>query len=253
MPRFFEESACELALGRGAIYHHWFGGPSIVFAGVVPAGRAHPVHLLYDLDLRDPALGIGKLFPGQSRFPILNALQYNCAAIIYRLIDDSTVEILNLEGTDDPSHPTFSFANNTWDADFPFDNYPREFPRTEVIAVPLDPSLVNLQTKLVAPNGDEGKDLTPNEYKRYREPLVQIGGRQQMWQGIPEWSCGTDECLGLDAHNNGKEVLAVIWECPVPGLHIWDPEGTELDVGSAQIILSRCTGCNVLHSCNRCD
>lgn len=58
MGSFFEQSVCKLVPGTPGAYAHWFGGTPR-HKGVIPPGREHQVHLLYDLDLADPVLGVG--------------------------------------------------------------------------------------------------------------------------------------------------------------------------------------------------
>lgn len=55
--------------------------------------------------------------------------------------------------------------------------------------------------------------------------LPRVGGRQFMWQGIPEWSCPTPGCeFGDPRSGRGKEVFTVIWERPPPELNLWDDD-----------------------------
>ena len=65
--------------------------------------------------------------------------------------------------------------------------------------------------------------------------VPRVGGRQFMWQGIPDWACPTSACPhhGIDS-DAGKEVFAVIWERPIPDLHLWDDNPKPHDLGSAQ-------------------
>ena len=119
MGTFFEQSVCRLVPGSAGAYAHWFGGAP-AHRGVIPPGREQAVHLLYDLDLNDPALGLASRFPGVSRLPLFNALQYNCCDMVYRVVADDAIEIVGMGRPE----------KTKWDADFPFDNYPRAFPRT---------------------------------------------------------------------------------------------------------------------------
>ena len=65
MGSFLEHPVCRLVPGPPGAYSHWFGGPP-THKGAIPPGREHPVNLLYDLDLADPALGLASRFPGLS-------------------------------------------------------------------------------------------------------------------------------------------------------------------------------------------
>ena len=75
------------------------------------------MNLLYDLDLTDPQLGLASRFPGLSRLPLFNALQYNCCEIVYRVVADDAIDIVAMDA-----------PKGRRGADFPFDNYPRAFP-----------------------------------------------------------------------------------------------------------------------------
>src|SRR5580765_7609922 len=126
MTSFPQLPVTRLVPGPAGDYIHWFGGPP-AHNGAIPPGREHPVHLLYDLDLRDPVLGLASRFPGVSRLPLYNALQYNCCEMIYRVVADDAIEIIAMGYRDVPD----------WYPDHPFDGYPSAFPRTPIIAEPV--------------------------------------------------------------------------------------------------------------------
>jgi hypothetical protein len=207
------------------------------------------VHLLYDLDLRDPALGLASCFNHVTRLPLFNALQFNCCDMVYRAVADDAIEIVSMTNPD--AAP--------WDADHPFRNYPATFPHHPVIAEPVESEVLSLIAKVIDEDGSEKSAASDSKatYCRLKElghPFPQIGGRQFMWQGIPDWDCCTIGCpYAQQSSDDGKEVFAVIWERPFPELHLWSDNPKWQDVGSIQIIFSRCTGCGVIHSCNRCD
>lgn len=241
MATFFDDSVCALVPGTAGQHLHWFGGTSSR-RGVIPAGREHPVHLLYDLDLCDPALGLASRFAGLRRLPLFNALQYNCCAIVYRVMDDEAISILAM---DQP-------GNSEWDANFPFANYPTAFPRTPIH---LKPVTAELAVACISPIASDGSaDIVRGKVLQEACLFPRVGGRHFMWQGIPEWECPTRTCPHYQQYGDiGKEVFAVVWERPIPELHLWSKDPTQQDVGSVQIIFSRCTECGVIHSCNRCD
>ena len=214
MGTFFEESASRLIPDQGGKYTHWFGGAP-TRRGLVPPGGDHAVNLLYDLDLRDPRLGLASRFPGLERLPLLNALQYNCCAIAYRVVSDDAVEILSAADND---------RLPKWDENFPFDRYPATFSRVPIVAEPLSPEIRGLLDRTIDEIGDDHGDLLSDaEHERLRSegyPFAQVGGRHFMWQGIPEWPCPTVDCRVANEFptNEGKEVFAVVWERPIPGL-----------------------------------
>lgn len=241
MATFLEQPISQLVPGADGAYSHWFGGEP-THNGAIPPDREYAVNLLYDLDLTDPQLGLASRFPGLSRLPLYNALQYNCCDIVYRVVADDAIEIVAM----DPP------KRSPWSADFPFENYPRAFPRTPIHLETVAPDIV---TKCITPLAPDGSaDIVRTDVLQDACMFPRVGGRQFMWQGIPEWPCPTPTCPHHGQKGNAnKEVFAVIWERPIPGLHLWIDNPKPRDLGSCQIIFSRCTGCGVLHSCNRCD
>jgi hypothetical protein len=205
--------------------------------------------LLYDLDLTDPALGLAPCFPGLSRLPLFNALQYNCCDMVYRVVTGDAIEILTMGKPE----------KTKWNPNFPFDNYPRAFPQTPIQVVPVAPELISWCISPLPPDGCISPQAPDGAAGILRDVLndsclfPRVGGRHLMWQSIPDWACPTPGCRYAGKRNDeGKEVFAVIWERPIPELHLWSDEPKYQDLGDVQIIFSRCTGCGVLHSCNRC-
>src|ERR1700761_5367910 len=198
MGSFFEESVCRLAPGKSG-YIHWFGGePS--HKGVIPPGREHPVHLLYDLDLTDPTLGLASRFPALSRLPLFNALQYNCCDMVYRVVSDDAIEILDMGKPE----------RTKWNANHPFENYPITFPRTAIKVEPVAPGLVSW---CINPLSAEGFAEKLDEALHESCLFPRVGGRHLMWQSIPNWACPTPGCPNVGTNSDeGKEVFAVIWE-----------------------------------------
>jgi hypothetical protein len=248
MGTFFEHPPRKLVVGRSGPYNHWFGGVP-AHRGVVPPRRSHPVHQLYDLDLRDPDLGLASRFGGLSRLPLYNALQYNCCDLVYRVASDDAIEIVSMTNPNNPD----------WYANHPFDNYPAAFSRHPVALEPVQPDVLDLLARVLGDNGGETYTSSASGPVRKRlralgYPFPQVGGRQFMWQGIPGWDCRGRRCKYAKQFTEAdKEVIAVVWERPAPDLHLWSDDPKYQDVGSCQIIFSRCSGCGALHSCNRCD
>jgi len=245
MGTFFEDSVSRLQVAQSERYSHWFGGEP-KHKGCVPPGEEHATHLLLDLDLSDPQLGLASRFPNLTRLPLYNALQYNCCDMIYRVVSNDEIDIVWRETRD-----------AAWNSNHPFDNYPPFFQRTSIVSIPVDPLLLQLLNSGIGPDGTDDPGFTREQEARLKTfgyPFTQVGGRQFMWQGIPEWKCRGKDCRFADRNTNeDKEVFAVIWESPVPGSHLWSNDPKYQDVGSLEIIFSRCVGCGVIHSCNRCD
>src|SRR6478672_7009157 len=96
MGTFLEQPISQLVPGQAGGYAHWFGGEP-THSGAIPPGREYAVNLLYDLDLTDPQLGLASRFPGLSRLPLFNALQYNCCEIVYRVVADDAIDIVAMD------------------------------------------------------------------------------------------------------------------------------------------------------------
>lgn len=181
---FHTKRIAKLRTGRPGKYQHFFGGPPR-HRGATPKGRRHPVHLIYDLDLNDPKLGLQ--FPGITRLPLYNAIQYNCCEMIYRVADDETIEILSL-------------SNRKWLPDHPYKDYPPEFPQAPVVAEQISyddyKTLVFGFSTSNHPFVNMWSDLSDQDRQRARElqyPFTQVGGTQFMWQGVPICPAQTED------------------------------------------------------------
>lgn len=163
--------------------------------------------------------------------------------MVYRVVSDDVIEILTMGKPE----------RSKWTANHPFDNYPLAFPRTSIQVMPVAPDVI---AQCITPIAADGyANIARSEVLEDSCRFPRVGGRQFMWQGIPDWECPTTGCqyAGKDS-DEGKEVFAVIWERPILEFHLWANDDPKYqDIGSGQIIFSRCIGCGVVHSCNRCD
>lgn len=112
-------------------FSHSWGGHD-VWEGLIPPGCKKPVHMFFDLDLRDPRAGI-KL-PGKHNtfLPLLYALG-NCGGPFqYRVVQACQVELLS-----QPYPPKYRAGR--------MKNYPEPFEQTPMALVPrkYDPTDVN--------------------------------------------------------------------------------------------------------------
>lgn len=240
---YFVSSAVYLVPGRDDRYSHRFGG-MCRHKGTRPKGQKHNVHMLFDLDLSDPRLQINSYYSRLKRLPCLNALQFNCTDMVYRVESDRQIRIISLGESD-----------SKWEADFPYQDYPLYFQQTELMAKSLG------KKDLWYCNGfrEQAEKVDDRGYvlwirKHYYTPRV--GGFYEMIQDVPEWDCQGKECLYAgEVSNEGRVVFLVLWEQPVPGVDIWNdaPELKSAQFQSTQIIFSLCRGCSAIHSCNRCD
>lgn len=244
-------------------FQHSFGG-SLTYRGIVPRGNSQPLHLLYTFDTTDP------LFPVQlssARFlPLFYSFAYHADGVGYRVLSDNEIEILNLKNRPDED-------------DFPYENYPDAFPETAVSLVPISyeehKTLVYYlacqdydsegELKIYNSYGgrageecenydleDEYLSSTDQEFlKRSRYPFTQLGGIHRMWQGIPDVSCPNAKCKNHKSLDS-MDVLAVVWNEPVPGVYIWNNDPEFRDNTEVQIIFQICSQCQSIYACSRC-
>lgn len=159
--------------------------------------------------------------------------------MVYRVLSEDQVQILSLND-DEPTE---------WLSDFPFENYPEVFPEIPVIAEPVPDTTIAKINRLIDEDGCAEDCSVGTELL-----FPRVGGRHEMQQGFPEWRCPTVRCEYGDAcTDEGKETFAVIWEIPIPNFNFWTENKVQDYWGECQIIFSRCVGCGVIHSCNRCD
>jgi hypothetical protein len=97
--------------GRKSRFEHTFGGTAN-YAGLSPLKGEPPLHLLFDLNTEDPAVGV--TLPKARWLPLLCAVRYGACDLGYRVVSDKRVKILYLaEAT-------------AWEG-FPYDGYPEQF------------------------------------------------------------------------------------------------------------------------------
>lgn len=97
-------------------FDHRFGGAPR-HTGVVPDGCAHPMHLIFSLDLTDPRFPLP--IEGIRRLPLYFPLQYNDSAVRYYVRSDDEIEIVWIGETE-------------WMSDFPAEGYPPTLPEVPV-------------------------------------------------------------------------------------------------------------------------
>ena len=197
--------------GSSPHFQHRFGGR--LDPEVFPPGGKAACHLLYTIDTEDPLFPIR--IPGVRHLPLICCQQYNAAAMAYRVTRDSiTVDWIEYL---------------QWDADFPCDNYPSHFPTTDITLVPADQAMID---RLEA-----AQDDTLDMGHRF-------GGWHFLSQGVHEAECHNPSCDGGDMH-----VFGVIYNAPVKGVRLWDPDQ---EWGDTEIIYQICNKCSSIYVCNRC-
>src|SRR5262245_45899839 len=94
--------------GKKSRFGHSFGGAA-EYDGLKRFKGQPPAHLLFRLNLSDPAVGIN--LPGVQWLPLLCAIRYGACDLGYRILSDSSVKIL------------YQRETKAWDG-FPYDDYP---------------------------------------------------------------------------------------------------------------------------------
>jgi hypothetical protein len=208
---FIRTPACLPVEGAGGSYAHWFGGE--LETPVIPPGGNAPCHLLYTIDTEDPLFPIR--IPGTRFLPLIYCQQYNAAAMSYR-VENGKIAVDWIESSE-------------WDPDFPYDSYPRAFARRQINLMPADPEALRLLELADEDNGT-------NESR--------FGGWHRLCQGSPSVECESPRCGG-----GSMNVFGVIYQSPVKGVRLWDPDSDSSDV---EIIYQICSSCSSIQACNRC-
>lgn len=223
--------------GRRGSHPHFFGCDREI-RGLVPPGSSAPLHILYDLDLSDPALEYLSL-DSSDRLLLVYPFRYNLADLAYRMRSSQEIEILT----------PFKYAAED---DWPYKNYPVSFD-----PVPVEVERLSYDThKTLAFAYAVTSDLQFPErlVDRDREllarlgvPFTQIGGVQNLPYGVPEVCCPNPKC---EYHGKGRtmEVMATVRNSPVPGMTLWGENG-----GGVIIIYQMCVVCQSIYVCNVCD
>lgn len=196
---------------QNEVYQHTFGGE--LGQPVIPPGGSAPCHLLYTIDTEDP------LFPVRIEsirlLPLIYCQQYNAAAMSYRVEKDG-IKVDYVESL-------------KWRDNFPYEDYPKSFPRRSISLEPVDLDALQLA---------EMADTDTEDF------VSRFGGWHWLCQGIPSVGCKNPTC-----GKGNMNVFGVIYNSPVEGVRLWDPDEDWSDV---EIIYQICDRCSSIQVCNRC-
>ena len=238
MSDFVMKSIARVVPNVECSFNHSFGGTP-VHRGIKPRGSSQPLHLLYTFDTKDPLVPVR--IPRVRYFPLYYCFPYNAGALGYQIVSDEEIKILYME-------------TKQVEPDFPYENYPREFPETPVALTPISyeehKTLVyyftledcNLQSKHLS---EEDRAFL----KQIGYPFTQLGGIQRMWQGVPDVPCPNRKCEN-HKYNCFMQVFAVVWNHPLPNVSLWDDDPKSS--WEVQIIFQICPQCRSIYACNRC-
>jgi len=240
MSGFVMDRIARVVPGASGSFRHRFGGPR-AHRGVKPHRNGPPLHLLYNFDCEDPLVPIR--VADVRYLPLYYCFPYNAGAVGYRVLSDTEIEILYLETKDVVP-------------DFPYKNYPDEFPETPVSLTPIS---YEEHKTLVYYQACEDYNLTKDYLnkedravlKQIGYPFTQLGGIQRMWQGVPDVPCPNKNCK-YHKFNCFMQVFAVVWNRPVPNVYLWDNDPESRDDFEVQTIFQVCPLCSSIYACNRC-
>ena len=190
-------------------FGHTFGG-KLSSLEIRCVNLEHPLHLLYHLNLSDPVVPVE--LPGVKRLPLCYGFAYATydGTIIYRVINDMEIELIA------PADPQY-------DPDFPYDGYPKSFPRSAVSFVrqPYDPTMAEDALSLAAVFGmdrlskqEMDRAITIVEKQGFLaewrkgetfsdwspEDMIRCNYHLPFMQGAPSKSCDNPDCTAEIAY-----------------------------------------------------
>ncbi len=222
-------NACVLAAGESR-FKHSFGGP----IGAIEAKLARaPLHVLYNLDLRDPLLGWLGLTARM--LPLVFPMTVDGGEVSYAVAPAGGIKL-------------FGKVPGPRSADWPGEDYPEFFEQRPVQLRAL--SYVEYRAATFK------YQLGPTEWLRkddreliekLGDPFTQIGGVQELPFGEPfDRSCPNPECAQHE-HPSAMSVFVSIWNEPLPGITLW------YDGADILLVFSICETCKAISATNMCD
>lgn len=215
-------------------YHHRFGGRPL-HRVVGRSKHRFTLHCLYLLNTDDPSLP--RVLPKGRWLPLYYPLFNNACEFAYEVLDDDRIAIHRI--------------SDRVQKDFPYKGYPEELPARPVRLKPLSyeeqKTLVYAFTARDCLNEDAISSADRKLLNRCGYPFTQVGGIQQMTQGVPEQRCPNPRCE-YASYSNMHKLFAVVWNKPIPSFLIWGEYGD-----CSQIVFQVCPKCSTIHVCNRCD
>ncbi len=235
--------------GSGA-FAHTFGGPSDR-VGASPAecgGRR--IHLLFRLDLSDPAVPIA--LPGVRFLPLYYCFDFRVNELGYRLTTDGAMTTYFPE-----NEPNVS-GHEQW----PADDYPAEFPRSPARVEPVryDPADPADAAAFAGVFGVGG--LSPENRADFGARAAEFaelfgfdppGTDDELAellpapfaQSRPSGRCPNPDC---DAHRSGERLrsIALVSGEPVPGVRPWGDHGA-----GVQVVFESCPHCHAVLATNQ--
>lgn len=243
-------------------YGHTFGGPHDREGLHREECNDLHLHLIMRLNLDDPAVPIE--IPGIRWLPLYYCFDYRVNEIGYRLLSDNA--LVTYFPSDDP-HVT---DKEEW----PDEDYPMEFRRTEVEVVdenyaPTNPDHPHVWAAIFGTErlSPDVKQQLQDECKAWTQEMVDLGHTELLYE---EYANPEDEllaylgglafaqskpvntCLNPGCANHSVEgslqVIAMAPSEPVPGVAMWGRWG-----GTTELIFEKCPLCHTIRVSNQCD
>jgi hypothetical protein len=239
MSEFVMKSVARVVPNATGAFHHRFGGAP-VHRGSKPRGNTQPLHLLFTFDTKDPLVPVR--VPGARYLPLYYGFRYNAGAVGYQVVSNNEIRILYLE-------------TKRVEPDFPYENYPDEFPEMPVSLTPVSyEEHKTLVYYLACQDYNLGKKCLSKKDETFLKesgyPFTQLGGVQRMWQDVPDAQCPNRKCE-YHKYTFFMEVFAVVWNHPVPGVYLWDDNPRFRDRLEVQTIFQICPKCRSIYACSR--
>jgi hypothetical protein len=217
-------------------FGHTFGGPHDRTGTAREDCRGILIHLLHRFDLSDPTIPIA--IPGRRWLPLYYCFDYRANDVGYQLrSDDSLVTFF-------PSHDRNVTSEETW----PYEDYPREFPRSSIQVAAWEYEPTNYQD-VYAWRGIFGRgNLSDTDHAAAEQFAEEMG-----WEGAEPFIQGEvdDPCLNPMCPNHkirGRlSTIAVIPAEPITGLELWGYGGN-----CTQLIYQLCNECHTIRVSNQC-
>lgn len=235
--------------GKKSPHGHCFGGAAD-YAGLTANEGQPPVHLLFRLNMADPAVGV--TLDGVQWLPLLCAIRYGACDLGYRVLSDGVIKILYQEEAE------------AWD-DFPYDGYAEKLrsqpmslvearydpgnPRDALLCAgvfgydALTPVQFDKLVRYVVKHRMYDPDIfgwkSPEEYLREGNPWPFV-------QGPPNRACPEPSCANRQRRGSLR-TFAIFEEEEKKVRKLWGPNCDGL-----QIVYQICPLCGAIHTSNQC-
>jgi hypothetical protein len=233
--------------GQGK-FTHTFGGPHDRKGSSRKECNGILIHLLHRFDLTDPTIPIA--IPGVRWLPLYYCFDFRVNHLGYRLIRDDAMTVFF------PKDP-----NVTENEEWPSENYPQEFPKSNIKTspYPYDPTVIKeaLEWAAVFGLGQLSKRDQATAKKQIAKRMVSFGFEaprtekefaeavaSPFMQGRPNDACLNPECANFHERDQLTPIALVPSE-PVKGVDTYP-------VMDVQIIFALCPKCYTIRVSNQC-